>query len=153
MKKPGRIQQFFFPVYFRNLPQRRLILNILRSIHILCFSILLGGVFFNQPASLLTGWMYAVVLSGIGLFLVDLYSSSIVLFEVRGLTVLIKVMLLLVAMPLEQPGQFTVLVVVVIFSSVVSHSPRRLRHKNLLPQALRQKYAPVEEEPARRRAR
>lgn len=115
----------------------------------LCFSILIGGLYFDQAIAELKLWALSVLLSGVGLFLVDLYASGIVLFEVRGFTVLIKIILLIVALLLPQAAQFNVLVIVIIFSSFVSHSPRWLRHKNLLPPAWQVKLAPQDEKSVR----
>ncbi len=142
LKKSGLIHQLIFPRHYRSLPQRRLVLNIFRSIHILCFSILVGGLYFDQAMSDLNPWALSVIISGVGLFLVDMYGSGVVLFEVRGFTVLVKIILLTIGLLLPPVDQFKLLVVVIIFSSFVSHSPRWLRHKNLLPVAWQEKLAP-----------
>jgi hypothetical protein len=142
LKKSGLIHQLIFPRHYRSLPQRRLLLNIFRSIHILCFSILVGGLYFNQAISELNFWALSVVFSGVALFLIDIYGSGVVLFEVRGFTVLIKVILLIIAYLLPPAEKFNLLVVVIIFSSFVSHSPRWLRHKNLLPVAWQKNLSP-----------
>jgi hypothetical protein len=142
LKKSGLIHQLIFPRHYRSLPQRRLLLNIFRSIHILCFSILVGGLYFNQAISELNFWALSVVFSGVALFLIDIYGSGVVLFEVRGFTVLIKVILLIIAFLLPPAEKFNLLVVVIIFSSFVSHSPRWLRHKNLLPVAWQKNLSP-----------
>lgn len=90
-------------------------------------------------------WASGTLLSGVGLFLVDLYGSGIVLFEIRGVSVMIKILLLIVAFQLPAQAQFNLLVLVIIFSSFVSHSPRWLRHKNLLPSNWLKHLAPQEE--------
>ena len=142
LKKSGRIHHFLFPQQYRELPQRRLLLNVFRSIHIICFSILLGGLYYGQATETLNNWAWAALFSGVCLFLLDVYTSAVVLFEIRGLTVLIKVAMLAASLLLPADGQFNMLVVVIIFSSFVSHSPRWLRHKCLLPDRLLQQFAP-----------
>lgn len=132
---PGALQRLLFPQTFREVPHRRLILNVFRSLHILCFSVFLGGFFFNQPATVLNGWYAGAILSGLILFSIDLYSSFIMLFELRGMSVLIKILVLLMLPLLDYQGQLWVIMLVVVFSSFVSHSSRKLRHKNLLPLA------------------
>jgi hypothetical protein len=149
LKQSGLLHQLIFPRHYRSLPQRRLVLNIFRSIHILCFSILLGGLYFDQAITDLNAWAFSVIISGVSLFLVDLYGSGIVLFEVRGFTVLIKIILLAIALRLAPTAQFNMLVIVIIFSSFISHSPRWLRHKNLLPVVWQEKLAPEDEKSAR----
>ena len=84
---------------------------------------------------MLYSWLVGTVLSGLGLLAIDLYGSCILLFEVRGISVLLK-MLLLLSLPLfAAQYQLWLLILLVIFSSFVSHSTRGLRHKNLLPAA------------------
>lgn len=145
LKKSELIYQLLFPQQYRSLPQRRLLLNIFRSIHTVCFSVLLGGLYFGQTDTVLKSWAVAVIISGVCLFLLDLYASAVVLFEIRGFTVLIKVILLAIALLLPADGQFNLLVLVIIFSSFISHSPRWLRHKSLLPAGILQRLAPQDE--------
>jgi hypothetical protein len=145
LKKTGLLHQLLFPKTFRSLPHRRLLLNVLRSIHILCFSVVLGGLYFNKSSEELALWATGTVLSGVSLFLVDLYGSGVVLFEIRGVSVMIKILLLIIALQLPTQAQFNLLVVVIVFSSFVSHSPRWLRHKNLLPSNWLKHLAPQEE--------
>jgi hypothetical protein len=149
LKKSSFILQALFPQHFRSLPQRRLLLNIFRSIHILCFSILFGGLYFDQAVNLLNLWALGVVGSGICLFLIDIYGSGVVLFEIRGFTVLIKIILLSIAFVLPPDRQFDTLALVIIFSSFISHSPRWIRHRSLLPKAWLKHIAPIEEETAK----
>jgi hypothetical protein len=148
LKKTGLLHQLIFPRHYRSLPQRRLVLNVLRSIHIICFSILVGGLYFDQSISDLNIWALSAIISGVGLFLVDLYATGVVLFEVRGFTVFIKIILLAITLLLPPAEKFNLLVVVIIFSSFVSHSPRWLRHKNLLPVTWLKKLAPQDEKSA-----
>jgi hypothetical protein len=142
LKTTDYFHSLLFPEQYRSLPQRRLLLNVFRSIHILCFSILIGGLYFNQPLIQLNAWALALIVSGVCLFLIDLYGSAIVLFEVRGITVLVKVLLLALTLALPADKKFNMLVLVMVFSTFISHSPRWLRHKNLLPEVLLKKLAP-----------
>ena len=87
----------------------------------------------------------AVIISGVCLFLLDLYGSAVVLFEVRGFTVLVKLLLLLIALFLPAQVQFKLLVIVIVFSTFISHSPRWLRHKSLLPAQILRRFAPQDE--------
>lgn len=126
------LHKLLFPTQPREMPHRRMILNVFRILHILCFSIYLGGLFFAQDLSTLQNWLWGALLSGLALFIVDLYSSFILLFEVRGISVLIKIILLLCLPCMDVHNQLWLVTLVVIFSSYVSHSSRRLRHRNLL---------------------
>ncbi|MBT3205538.1 MAG: hypothetical protein HOM14_20485 [Gammaproteobacteria bacterium] len=134
------IRSLLFPQHYRQVPHRRLILNILRAAHLLSISILVGGIFFHIEPNLLTPWLIATVTTGLGLFMLDLYESFDTLFEIRGVSVLIKILLLLCIPVVNENNQTLLLIVVIIFSSFVSHSTRRLRHKNYLPVTLQQKW-------------
>jgi len=85
-------------------------------------------------------WIVATIASGLGIFLLDLYSSCIALFEVRGISVLIKTGLLGLIPFLDRNNQLYLLVALVILSSLLSHSRRRLRHKSIMPKAFQDKY-------------
>lgn len=147
---PDSIRTLFFPRTFREIPHRRIILNLLRSAHILCFSILFGGLFFHQNKVLLTWWLAGVVITGLGMFLVDLYGSLIALFEVRGISLLIKIPVLACVPLVEENIQIAVFIAVIIFSSFISHSTRRIRHKNLMSQAFQDKFGLSDEKGSRR---
>lgn len=132
--------RFLFPLQLRNVPHRRLLLNVFRSLHILCFSVYLGGLYVNQSSSGLEYWFIGIIVSGLGLLMTDLFSSLIILFEVRGVSVLLKLFLLLLLPLMTVQQQIGFLMMLVIFSSFVSHSARRFRHRNLMPVTMQKKF-------------
>ena len=125
--------KLIFPPQPRNFPYQRLILDLLRSAHILCVSILLGGLYFRPEANQLNYWLMGVIGSGFSLFALEIYRSAAVLFELRGITVLCKLTLLLFLLGLSPSTQLILLMVLVFCSTLTSHSPRRIRHYTLLP--------------------
>ncbi len=129
-----------FPKTFREFPHRRLVLNGLRALHILCLSILVGGFFFEQDQSLLKPWFVGTLVSGLGIFLIDLYGSCIALFEVRGISVLVKLGMLGLLPLLERKEQLLLLVALIIFSSLLSHSTRSLRHRNFMSKRFQKRH-------------
>ncbi len=129
------IRTRLFPKTFREMPHRRLILNTLRSAHLLCICFMVGGVYFQQDKAELALWIAAVVITGLGMFLVDLYGSCIILLEIRGAGVLIKLLLLAGIPFLDKENQILLLVVVIILSSFISHGARQFRHKRIIPQS------------------
>ncbi len=139
---PSSPLRLLFPRQFRDLPQRRLILNLLRSAHIVCFSLLIGGLYYELPAEAWRPWLIGAVLSGLGLFAVDLYGSFLALFEVRGVSVLIKLGMLSLLPWLEGDARIGWLIFIIFFSSMISHSTRRFRHRSLAPAAFLRKYQP-----------
>ena len=117
-------------------------INLLRTWHIISFSILVGGIFFQQNPALLRVWVISSVLSGAALFAVDLYGSLYALFEIRGASIVLKIFLLLMIPVLDHAQQVSLLFLIIIISSIVSHSTRRFRHRSFMPPSFQKKYAP-----------
>ncbi len=136
----ARPRSILFPENFRGFKHRRVVLNVLRAAHILCLSILVGGFFFEQPEPMLKPWLVGTLVSGLGLFAIDLYGSCIALFEVRGISVLVKLGVLALLPLLERESQLVFFIALIIFSSLVSHGTRRLRHWNFMSKAFQQRY-------------
>lgn len=61
----------------------------------------------------------------------DLHASAAVLVEVRGIAVLIK-LVLLALVPVFWDARITLMVTSLVIGSIVSHMPKRYRHKALL---------------------
>ena len=129
-----------FPERFRGFKHRRVVLNVLRAIHILCLSILVGGFFFEQHETMLQPWFVGTLLSGLGLFAIDLYGSCIALFEVRGISVLLKLGVLALLPLFESESQLFLFIALIIFSSLISHGTRRLRHWNFMSKDFQDRY-------------
>ncbi len=137
---PEHLRSLLFPGTFRTFPHRRWLLNSLRTVHILCLCILVGGFFFGQNESLLKSWFLGTLISGLGMFIIDLYGSCIALFEVRGISVLIKLGTLALLPAFERDTQLYLFIAMIVFSSMVSHGSRRLRHWNFMPRSFQQRF-------------
>ena len=135
-----KIHSLLFPATYREFFCQRLLLNLLRGVHLLFIAVLVGGIYFNLSAELLKTWILGVLLSGIAMFLIELYSSCIYLFEIRGAVIVFKMLVLLSLFIIPSGYHFYVLVGLLLFSSFVSHSPRRIRHANFMPEEFQQKY-------------
>ena len=125
------IVSLLFPKVPRNFPFRRTVCTTLRTAHILTSGILLGGYFFDQSTVALEPWLLATVISGILLLAADIHASAAVLFEVRGVAVLMK-LVLLALVPVFWDARITLMVASLVIGSIVSHMPKRYRHKVLL---------------------
>lgn len=136
----NKLHLLLFPREYREFPKQRLVLNTLRALHILCFSILVGGLFFDQPREFLLPWAIAVIASGLSMFAIDLYNSFIALFEIRGMAILVKIGLLLLVPLTDDWARLAVIFTVLIFSSFISHSSRKVRHYNFMPISFQEKY-------------
>lgn len=102
----------------------------MRALHILCTGVLVGGHLFDQPVAVVEPWLYASVFTGLMLFALDLHASMAVLFELRGLLLLIKVVLLLL-IPVFWQLRIPILITVLFIGAIGSHMPKRWRHKVL----------------------
>jgi hypothetical protein len=103
----------------------------MRSLHILATGVLLGGYIFNQPAAVLEPWLIAAVATGLLLLAIDLHASTVVLFEARGIFLIIKLLLLLL-LPVMWDLRVTILTIVLFIGAAGSHMPKRHRHRVLV---------------------
>lgn len=117
-----------FPTEPRNFPFRRGIRTALRTLHILATSVLLGGHVFNQPPDMLATWLWGSIVSGLLLFATDLHASCAVIFELRGIAVFVKLLLLLLV-PFMWDWRVPLLITALIIGAVSSHIPRNYRHR------------------------
>lgn len=119
-----------FPSLPRSFPFRRGLRTILRALHILTTGVLLGGHIFDQPSEILLVWLWGSIISGLSLYATDLYASCAVVFEVRGIAVFVKLLLLLLV-PVMWESRVPLLIAVLIIGAVSSHVPRTYRHRLL----------------------
>ena len=131
--------RLLFPAQPRPLAYRRLWHGVLRAAHILAVSLLTGGLFAGLDRTLLDPWLMLTLLSGAGLLLLDMYSSCIVLFELRGVSVLAKLPIVALLPQLEQTAALVVLSLLIVLSTLMSHATRGLRHVSLVPLHWREK--------------
>lgn len=126
----ARLLAFLFPEQPREFPYRMTVRISLRALHIMTPGVLLGGYIFHQPTPVLEPWLWAAILSGLIIILTDIYSSFGVLFEVRGIVVLIKILLLSLITVFWKQRIF-LLVLILFIGAISSHMPKRYRHKVL----------------------
>jgi len=93
--------------------------------------ILLGGHAFDMPPHRLLFLLYLTLASGAGLMLLELYRSCRWLYQLEGVMVALK-LLLLVAAGIWWEQRLWLLLLVVVLGSVGSHMPARLRHYSIV---------------------
>lgn len=118
---------FLFPAEPRDFPMRRPVRVLLRTAHIFTGGVLLGGLIFNQPWLDIQPWWIAMAVSGLLLFLTDLHASFAILFQLSGVVVLLKLVLVAVAGWIPQIAIHALLFALII-GSISSHMSGRLRH-------------------------
>ena len=121
---------WLFPEEPRDFPFRRALRTVLRAAHIFSSGTLLGGTLFDVPPNALTPWLHSSLLSGMALLLTDLHASLAILFEVRGLAALLK-LILLCGTSLVPSATLPLLIATLVIGTVSSHMPGRYRHKML----------------------
>jgi len=126
MNSSGKI---VFPAEKR--PSGRALRIALRTVHILTFSILLGGYWFGVPRAELLHWLRWSVLSGAALMAVELRAGFDWLLQLAGGLTLAKLVLLGLIPVFPGQTRFLLLLAVVI-GSVGSHLPSSLRHYRII---------------------
>ena len=113
------------------LPAARLCKVVLRTVHLMSTSVLVGGYAFGAPAARLLPWLYAAVATGVAMIFYEAYPTLGFVFEGWGLMLLAKLGLLC-AMGLVGRTRLPILLAVVALAAIGSHMPRRWRHYSLL---------------------
>jgi hypothetical protein len=122
-----RLKTFLFPLRPRELPGRRLLKVTLRSAHVLTAAGLVGAHVFAVEAGRAEPWLWAALLSGALILMLDLHESAAVLLQVRGLVVIAK-LAVLAALPHLGHRATWMLAAVVVLSVLSSHAPGRVRY-------------------------
>lgn len=103
----------------------------IRTAHIVVAGALFGGHVFDVAPERLHMWLYATLATGGVLMALEAYPHLSWCYEVRGLLVLGK-MLLLCSIPWLWDYRVPILVFVLVIASVGTHMPRRFRHFSLV---------------------
>ena len=103
-----------------------------RTAHIAVISVLVGGHAFDVPASRLYPILWAAIVSGGVLTVLEAFSVRLRwLVEGRGVMVLAKLALLLLV-PFAWDYRLAILMVVIVLASVGSHMPARFRYYSVI---------------------
>jgi len=116
---------FFFPEVPRAFPGRRGLKILLRATHVLCAGILVGGYVFGGDAG---PWLWATIVSGLAILLLDLHESAAFLLQLRGLIVVGKIATV-GALPWFHGSEVWVFGALVVVSVLSSHAPASFRHR------------------------
>lgn len=120
------LAQILFPEPTRYFPGQRWVNIALRSLHLVGVAGIGSGFLFDQaPATWDTYW-HLTLISGIALSILYLWNTAAWLFELKGLGIVIKVVLLGIAWGI--PALRTELfILVIILSAVIAHATARVR--------------------------
>ena len=99
----------------------------LRTLHLLAVAGVGGGILFGLDKDLWLSYWWLALTTGAVMMLIDMISNPVWLLQVRGLTVLLK--LILIGLLGRYPGYDSILLVfVIVISAVISHAPGKLRY-------------------------
>jgi hypothetical protein len=102
-----------------------------RTAHIGAFGVLFGGHAFDVASARLLPWLYAVILTGGALAVIEAYPDWRWCGQGSGIMTVVKLGLLL-SIPWLRNYRVPILAAVIVLGSVGSHMPRRYRHYPLL---------------------
>ena len=103
---------------------------VLRALHLVCVIVLGAGLMHDSVG---TAAIVAVLLTGFALFALDTWNYPRHLFELSGVAVMVK-LLLIALMGLDEALRLPLFWVIVLWSGVFSHAPASLRHLRLTRQ-------------------
>jgi len=112
-------------------PSGRFFRVLLRTLHIISFSVFFGGIWFGVPQAELMTWLRWSVLTGAGLMVLELRKGLDWFVQLAGGLTLVKLALLFLVPVFPDYNRFLLLLAVSI-SSVGSHMPGQLRHFNYI---------------------
>lgn len=117
---------WLFPHQPRNFAGQRWLNIVLRALHLVGVSGIGGGFLFGLDETLWSPYWYITLGSGIALSLLYLWSDGRWLFQLKGVVILFKLLLLAVAVaiPVLRAELF---LLVVVLSAVIAHAPGRVR--------------------------
>lgn len=126
MKETGKT---VFPEEKR--PSGRFFRVLLRTLHIISFSVFFGGIWFGVPQAELLPWLRWSVLTGVGLMAVEAWGRLDWFVQLSGGFTLVKLALLFLVPVFPDYNRFLLLLAVSL-SSIGSHLPARFRHFNYI---------------------
>jgi len=103
----------------------------LRSLHLLAVAGVGGGVLLGLEKHLWLCYWYLALISGTLMMSMDVISNRLWLVQIRGLTVMLKLVLLLL-LDGDPLWDRVLVVTVIVLSSVISHAPGALRYYSLV---------------------
>ena len=119
------------PVTLRTFPGIRWLRIALRTAHLIAMGLLVGGVAGGASSSDLTAALWGTFLSGALFVAIELYQSVQFVFQVKGIAVLVKLLLLMGAVEWPESA-LPFLIAAIVIGGISSHMPGKYRHYSIL---------------------
>jgi hypothetical protein len=117
-----------FPHEARVFPGQRWVNISLRCAHLVGVAGIAGGFLFGLEPEAWASYWHLTLASGIALSLIYVWSTAAWLFELKGLTIILKTMLLALALAVPSlKGE--VFIAIIVMSGLIAHAPARVRSR------------------------
>ena len=120
------------------IPGYRIWNSLFRALHILSICGVVGGHLFAQPETTILPWLYATILTGAVLLLLNLYQFNYAVFELSNYVIYLK-LILLALIPVFWSARLELLIFILIISVIFSHMPKHYRHRRYIPEFINKK--------------
>lgn len=115
-----------FPTTAREFPGQRWLNIILRTFHLIGIAGISGGYLFGHDQAQWLPYWYLTLGTGIALSMIFIWSTALWLFQLKGLFIIIKLVLLWLAM--KRPElQSELFILVITISAIIAHAPGKVR--------------------------
>ena len=114
----------------RSFPGMRWVRISLRTLHLICMGLWVGGIAAGQIPESLSFALWGTVISGLLFVVLELFHSPVILVQVKGLAVFVKMMLLLAAVEIPEHA-LAVSIVAIVIGGISSHMPGRYRYYSI----------------------
>jgi hypothetical protein len=121
------VLSWLFPKQKRDFTAKRYLSISLRTLHLFGIAGFAGFFLYDLPESLWRPYAILALATGLLMLMVELYVDAIWLIQLRGLAIITKIFLLLLAMNVPQ---LTIILfcIIVVISGYFSHAPGKVRY-------------------------
>lgn len=126
----NKIIRIIFPNPKRDFRGKRWLKILLRTLHLIGIAGVGGGILLNIEPTLWSIYLQLTIFSGCAYLLLEFWTNGIFLLQLRGLSILLKLGLLY-GMYIWPDYAITILILIIIISSVISHAPGNLRYYSI----------------------
>ncbi len=127
----GLTMGFLFPAEPRNFAGQRWVRITLRTAHLIAMAFLVGGVAQGSPIEELLWALWGTFVSGLLFIALEVFNTGLWLFQIKGIAVLLKVLLMAVAVATPQSAM-PLLVTAIVIGGISSHMPGKYRNYSIL---------------------
>jgi len=124
------LRRLVFPPRYRDFPRKRWVKTALRTLHLIGIAGMGGGFLYEAPPAQWMPYFYLTMLSGLLFFALELWSNGIILLQVRGLVLAMKLLLLWLAVS-NPDWRAALFMAIVVLAGAISHAPGDVRYYSI----------------------